>query len=692
MQNESSTASVAHRGSNVVRRALELLGATIPSQDFTVEPSPDSQKLETLGTIAENAGLRAMRFAAPPLAVFSDYSNQQPILTLDASHEPILLQESRGSRICIEDEHQQKSWVDVEQLTQILGLEHAGVEHPFLSLENLENTSIQLGTASPWENVIALLKTERSNIGAITVYAMGVGLMSLALPLAVQMVVNTVAFGQAVQPLLLLTLLLGGGLAFGAILRGLQAWTVEVVQRRLFIKLVSELAERLPRVHVKAFELGSGPELVNRFFDVFTAQKAVASLLLDGIEALLTVLVGLILLAFYHPLLLGFGFVLLCCTYVVFIVLGRGATRTTIAESKAKYAIAGWLEEMVRHLFALKMAGGSEYARRRLDNLAVDWLRYRSQHFRIFYQQYLGALILQVATHASLLALGGWLVIERQLTLGQLVAAELVVTAVVGSLSKLGGKLDAVYDLVAAADKLGALLGLQTEENRDSGLPFSRPLEHPARVELRKVSSAGGELRDFSLTIEAGTIIAVHGERQSSAVIADLLFGLRLPTKGSIFIDDHDLKDLRLETLRSRVAVVREPELLPGTIADNIRAAGRSVYASEIWQILETTGLADTIRELPKGLRTEILPSGAPLDRLGALRLTLARTLAAHPSLLILDGLIDALPEYERPTLLEKLNQERTVIVLTHELAVADHCKTCVEFTVDIAARNENLS
>lgn len=689
MPNEPRNLSSLPKGPNLVGRALELLGTPFHSQDLNVDSDLEPQKLEVLSTIAENTGLKTEQFVAPPLAVFGSYDHKRPLLTLDAAGVPILLVESQGSRICIENDYKKRSWVDINQLTHLLGLEHSGEEHPFVSLEKEEDVTVPLINNSPWGSAMALFRSENANVGAIIIYAIGVGLLSLTLPLAVQMVVNTVAFGQLLQPLLLLTLLLGGGLAFAAVLKGLQAWTVEIVQRRLFVKLVSELGERLPRVHVKAFEQGHGPELVNRFFDVFTAQKAIASLLLGGVEALLTALVGLLLLAFYHPLLLGFGMILLGSAGIVFVGMGRGATRTTIAESKAKYAVAGWLEEMVRHLFALKMAGGSEYARRRLDKLAVDWLQNRSAHFRVYYRQYVGALALQVIAHTALLALGGWLVISRQLTIGQLVAAELVVTAVIDSLSKLGSKLESVYDLVAAADKLSALLALKTEEPGGSELASEIPA---ARVELRNVDSPGQELKDFSMMIESGTRVAVYGNRLASRALADLLFGLRLPSRGAIFIDGQDIRDLRLDALRSRIAVVREPELLPGTVADNVRAAGRTVSASEIWRVLENTGLAETIRGLPKGIQTPILPSGAPLDRLGALRLTLARALAAKPALLVLDGLIDALPEYERKPLLEKVNEERTAIVLTHEQAIIDHCKSCIEFTVDIPNHKEVTS
>ncbi len=660
----------------ILERAHELLGVPM-SWRPPRSGEPEKPDLETIAAVAREGGLRTNRFAAPPLAVLQSLSPRRPVVTLDEHGFPLLLLEERGGRFCVEDGAGARSWLTVAMVVERLGLAHGGVEHTWLALDSPASLSVPLtDDSTPWQNAIALIRSEGSNLGSIVIYAIGVGLLSLALPLAVQMLVNTVAFGQLIQPILVLTVLLAGGLIFAATLRAIQAWMVEIVQRRLFVKLVSELADRLPRAHVEAFEKGQGPELVNRFFDVFTAQKTVAQLLLGGIEALLTALVGLVVLAFYHPALFGFGLVLTASALVVFVTLGRGATSTTIAESKAKYAVAGWLEEMARHLFALKMAGGGDYARRRLDALATQWLDTRSAHFRVYYRQFMGALALQVIAHATLLGLGGWLVVERELTIGQLVAAELIVTAVVASLSKLGGKLESVYDLVAAADKLGVLLGLPLEQQGgDDPICGGRA----ARVELREVSSAGGELKDFDLVIEAGARVAIHGDRHASTALVDLLFGLRLPKRGAVMIDGQDLRDVRLDALRSRIAVVREREVLPGTVADNIRSVGRHVPASEIWETLAQARLAGAVRNLPRGLQTELMPSGAPLDRLDALRLTLARAIAARPALLVLDGVIDALPEEERGPLLETINRNRTLVVLTHEQAVVNDCGSCIE-------------
>ena len=297
------------------------------------------------------------------------------------------------------------------------------------------------------------------------VFALLVGVLALAMPVAVEALVNTVAFGRYLQPVVVLAILLFTFLAFAAAMRALITFIVEILQRRLFVRVVEDLAYRLPRVQQQSFDHVHGPELVNRFFDVVTVQKTIAALLLDGIAIVLQTVIGMAVLAFYHPFLIGFDVVLLLLIAFIIFVLGRGAVRTAVQESKAKYAVGAWLEELARHHTAFKLHAGTQFALDRADQLAVNWLEYRRDHFRIVMRQILFALGLQALAATALLGLGGWLVILGELTLGQLVAAELIVMMIVGSFAKLGKYIESFYDLLASVDKLGYLFDLPTESH-----------------------------------------------------------------------------------------------------------------------------------------------------------------------------------------------------------------------------------
>ncbi|MGB5266807.1 MAG: ABC transporter ATP-binding protein, partial [Polyangiales bacterium] len=495
---------------------------------------------------------------------------------------------------------------------------------------------------TPLRRARQLLALDRQDIGVIVVYGVALGLLSLAVPVAVQSLVNTVAFGSLIQPLVVLTVLLAVALTGAAILRALQVRVAEMLQRRLFVRIVTEIGDRLPRVSGTALRDANGPELLNRFFDVFTIQKSVAALLLGGVDAVLIALVGLIVLAFYHPVLLAFDLVLIVGAALVLIPLGRGGTGTSVAESKAKYAVAGWLEEMARHPLSFKLAGGEQLARTQVETLAKSYLDKRDRHFRIVFRQLIGAFSIEVIASVALLAVGGLLVIERQLSIGQLVAAELIVTAVVASIAKLGGKVETFYDLVAAVDKLGEILDLPLERPDgeilppDSGATLGLVLEN---VEVDR--EAGLDPLHVSLRVEPGERVSIDGTERDTAALVDSIFGLRSPSAGVIEMDGHDVRDLALRELRSRVSLVRGAEIFSGSVLDNLRVANPELTAEQAWEALGRVGLAAAVKSLPSGLQTPILRDGAPLSRSQGIALTIARAVAARPSLLILDRTLD---------------------------------------------------
>lgn len=527
---------------------------------------------------------------------------------------------------------------------------------------------------SPLRRVRQLLALDGQDVGVIVIYGVALGLLSLAVPVAVQSLVNTVAFGSLIQPLVVLTILLALALTGAAILRALQVRVAEMLQRRLFVRMVTEIGARLPRMSARALRDANGPELLNRFFDVFTTQKSVASLLLGGVDAVLIALVGLIVLAFYHPALLAFDLVLILGAALVLIPLGRGGTGTSVAESKAKYAVAGWLEEMARHPLSFKLAGGGQLAQSKVETLARSYLDKRDRHFRIVFRQVVGALSIEVIASVALLAVGGFLVIERQLSIGQLVAAELIVTAVVASIAKLGGKVETFYDLVAAADKLGEILDLPLERSDGELLPpGGRRADGLLLDDIQVAPYPGAPALRISLKVAAGEQVAIAGGSEAeTSMLVDSIFGLSLPSAGVIEVDGHDIRDLALRELRNRIALVRGAEIFPGSVLDNLRASNPDLTSEDAWDALERVGLAEAVKALPEGLRAPIARDGAPLSRPQVLALTIARALAGKPSVLILDRTLDRIDTHAGVHIADRLSASRdsTLVIVSEDSAI----------------------
>ena len=515
-------------------------------------------------------------------------------------------------------------------------------------LDTLRSPDSRSFDGRPLDRLRALLALERKDLWVVVIYSIGVGLLSLVVPVAVQAVVNFIAFGSLLQPLVILTLFVLVALGFSSVMNAFRVFTVEIIQRRLFVRVTADFAQRLVSVRKEAFDRLHGPEMVNRFFDVVTVQKSAAALLMDGLSLVMQTALGMILLAVYHPLLLAFDVFLLLVMALIFFVLGRGAIPTAISESKAKYSIAAWLEEIAGHVTAFKSATGAAYALGRADALAKEYLERRRTHFRIVLRQIAGSLILQAVASALLLGIGGFLVMQGQLTLGQLVAAELIVTTVVAGFSKFGKKLETYYDLLAALDKLGQVIDLPLERTGGSELPTGGG---PASAQLVDVglNAGAGEpaLEGVTLLINPGERIGLTGSSGSGkSALADALHGLRRPDSGVFLLDGLDTRDLSLSKLRDQVALVRGLDVISDTVERNVSLGRQGIGLREVRDALDQVGLLDDILAMPDGFQTTLTAGGSPLTSVQAARLVLARAIAARPRLLILD---DALYRFDDP-------------------------------------------
>ncbi|MCG8649540.1 MAG: ABC transporter ATP-binding protein/permease [Pirellulales bacterium] len=522
----------------------------------------------------------------------------------------------------------------------------------------------------PMQRLWQLLKPEASDIWIVVIFAFVVSLLMLATPMAVEALVNTVAFGRFMQPILVLAVILLVFLGFQGAIRALQTYVVEIVQRRLFARVAGDLAFRIPRTEVEASDGEYLPEVVNRFFDVVTVQKVAAQLLLDGLGLILSTLIGMAVLGFYHPWLLGFDLFLLSSIALIIFVLGRGAISSAIRESKHKYYMAGWLEDLARCPTAFRNDGGADLALERADRLIHEYLGARRKHFRIVMRQVLFALGLQAVASTVLLGLGGWLVVSGELTLGQLVAAELIVTVIVGSFAKFGKHMESFYDLLASVDKLGVLFDIHTER-QDGMLGIDRA--QPAKVELNAVSywwsGQPKVLNSINADIEPGDRMAVLGEAGSGkSTLLDLIYGLRSPSAGHLTIDGFDPRDLRPDVLRSRIAIARGEEVFHSTVEENVHLHREGVTASDVRNALDAVGLLTPVLRLSEGCNTMLTSEGAPLSGSQRRLLGIARAAIGRPGLLLIDGTLDALGDQDLNRCLDYLlapDQPWTLIVAT---------------------------
>ena len=531
---------------------------------------------------------------------------------------------------------------------------------------------------SPQRRMLRFLKLEKRDIWSLVIFGFVVGVLDLATPLVVEQVVTTVGFASLTQPLVWLAVLLFAILTLSAIIKALQFFIVEILQRRIFVRVVGDLSERLPRLERAAMDGIHGPEMANRFFDVMTIQKSTASLLVEVLSLVIQSITGLVLLAIYSPFLLAYDIALLMAMTVFLYALGRNAVRTAIEESLVKYRVAHWLQDVIGNPTAFQVHGAGDLVVDRSNRLTVEYLTARRSHFAVLMRQTLFAMLLYAVSISALLSLGVWLVIrEESLTIGQLVASISVVALVVGAFAKIGKSLEAFYDLMSAVDKVGHLIDLPT-------LPPTRSLDAgigPVDVRFRGLTVHGGghhSIHIGDLTIQRGQRIAIIGEGEcGKSTLMQTLCGLRSPSGGLAEIGGVDSREVNRFADGSMVSIASDPEVFRGTLSENLSLNRISVGSDEVRAALQAVELWDEALSLPQGLETVLQSGGYPLSSSQAIRLMLARAIATRPRLLLVDGVLDRLPPKMRKRIWERLSdrgQPWTIIVTTYDQEIIEKC------------------
>lgn len=534
---------------------------------------------------------------------------------------------------------------------------------------------------SPAARVGELLLLERGNIGLVYAYATLTGLFSLTLPLGVQAIIGLVSGGLFLQPIAVLIGLVVLATALTGVLQVLQLAAVERIQQRVFARIALEFSLHVPRVNLEQNLKGDLPERMNRFFEVVTIQKSLGKLLTGTSTALLQVIFGLLLLTFYHPYFTLFGLGLIAALALIVRITGPRGLETSLMESKYKYRSVHWLEEVARTVSAFKAAGRATPALDRMDGHVSGYLRYRQRHFRVLVTQAMAAVGFKTIVTGALLILGSVLVVQRQITLGQFVAAELVIVTVLAGTEKLVASLADVYDLLTAVYKLGGVTDLRVEsvgglsvEGKATGVAVR--LENLSYTYPTSVRPA---LRGITLRAAPGERIAITGADGSGAsTLLAVLSGILPGYSGTVQIDGVTMRDLDPASLRSHLGMMSSiNELFEATVEENIALGRPGIGPAEVMRALTRVGAAEAVQDLPLGLRTPVASAGRGVPSTLRVRLLVARAIVANPRLVLLDETLATVEPAARQELLAALtgpDAPWTLFFVTHAPEVLAAC------------------
>lgn len=502
-----------------------------------------------------------------------------------------------------------------------------------------------------WQRLIGLLSLEKRDIFQIFYYAIFAGLVSLSLPLGIQAIINLIQGAQVSTSWIVLVVLVTLGVGFVGLLQLMQIRIIENLQQKIFTRSSFEFAYRFPKIRMSELEDYYPPELANRFFDTLTVQKSLSKILVDFPAALLQIILGLLLLSFYHPFFILYGFLLVLLIYVVFRFTAQKGLETSLEASKYKYKVAHWIQEVARSVISFKLSGKTSHAMDKNDRLVSAYLDARESHFRILVLQFAQMIGFKLLVTAGLLVIGGLLVLNQEMNIGQFVASEIIILLVITSVEKLILGLETFYDLLTSLEKLGQVVdkSLEPQEGEE---PFHEG--DPLRVVLDKVTfrSTDGTrniLDGVSLALEPGTTTLLQGPVSSGkTTLLRIIAGVLEPDSGRVFVNNVSLKGISLNHYRALIGQsLPEESPFEGTILDNLTFGNPDIPMERVYWAMEQTGLLSFVQDQPMGLKTMLYPEGWQIPYTVAKKIVLARSIIHKPRLLILMDPLDHLEDEE---------------------------------------------
>lgn len=537
---------------------------------------------------------------------------------------------------------------------------------------------------TPQRRLLRLLGQYRREIRYIFLYAVVAGLINLSLPLGIQAIIGQIAGGgiNASWGVLVLFVLVGAALT--GVLRIMQLSVMEYMQRRIFTESAVEFALRIPRLNLDSLRKEHLPELVNRFFDTITLQKGLPKILIDGSTAVLQIVFSLLLLSFYHASFLTFSIMLLGILFLLFYWMAPRGIQSSLLESKYKYKLVFWLEELGRVAVTFKLAGDNNFPLRRTDEITNSYLDARSKHWRILMIKFISSAAFRVLALGSFLVLGSLLVMQNELNIGQFVAAEILIFFVIESVEKLVVLHETGYDVLTATEKLGQVADLPLE--REGGVRVEEfcPAAQPLSVELRNLSYQFPDadtpvLKNISLKINAGERVAVAGYNASGkSTLMQILSVVRRDFTGSLLFNGLPKQNLDLRSLREHIGDLSSQEdIFKGTILENITLGNPNISLRHVLDVVEKIGLNDFVRDSPQGLETELLSGGKNSPRSIITKILVARSVAAQPNLLVMEEPLAGLNFKDRLGIAQFLTDRKqpwSLVCVTEDPVLAALC------------------
>lgn len=493
--------------------------------------------------------------------------------------------------------------------------------------------------------LVAILQLDKKEVSAIYIYAILAGLVQLVTPLGIQSIIGFVMAGALSTSIVVLITVVVLGVFLNGLFQIRQLQIIEKIKQKIYTRDALSFADKIPHLNIEKLDNYYLPELVNRFFDTITLQKGIEKILLEIPAAFIQILFGIILLSLYHPVFIAFGIVLVVLLYVILATtLPKGFTKNLLA-SDYKYKTAAWLQELARVVKTFKYAKKTSLHIEKTDELVSNYLIARTSYFKILLTQFWSLVAFKIIITAAMLIVGVYLLLNQQINIGQFIAADIVILAVISSVEKLILTLDKAYDTLTAIEKLDKIKSAELESAGNETIAGSNGM----KIDFKNVSfnypNGKNVLNKINVEIQSGEKVLIVGNSGSGkSTLLRLLTGTFTNFSGAIRINNVALGSYAIDSLRSNTGVlISQQDIFQGTIRDNITMGDSGVTNEELYQLTKSTGLESFIGELEIGFDTDIDPAGKKLPEKIKQGILLARALFSRKTLLLLENPFDGL-------------------------------------------------
>lgn len=534
--------------------------------------------------------------------------------------------------------------------------------------------------------LLTLIKLDKKDISTIYVFAILGGLISLSLPLGIQTIISFVQANQISASVVVLITIVVLGVFLNGLVQVRQMQVIEKVEQKIFTRYSLAFADKLPKLNIEKLDNYYLPELVNRYFDTISLTKGIEKLLLDIPAAIIQIFFGLILLSFYHPVFIAFGALLIFIVIIIIRFSSPQGLATSLKASDYKYGMAAWLEEMARVIKSFKFSKGTSLHMKKSDTLISNYLEARTAHFRVLLTQYWSFILFKIIITAAMLMMGTVLLIDNKISVGQFIAADIVIITIIGSVEKLIGSLDKVYDTLTSIQKLSKILDSEIETS--GSIPIADN-NKGMTIEFDKVSFSYNDeekvLDEISFRISPGQMVCLKGASGSGrTTILRLLSGAYNNFDGSVLIDSIPIGNYNLQSLRSNTGILlNQQDIFQGTLLENITLGNETITIKNITELAEKVGLSDFIKNNKEGFDTILDPLGKRLSKNERQNILLLRALVGNARLLLLEEPFDHLDEQQKANIIEllKANKKYTILITSQKEDTASFCD--VVFTLN---------